>query len=289
MRLRIRLKEAVIGLSIVIIFLGSRVLLFGQSLSLPEGSHAFMTALEPSDFAFNNPTSFECSDSPSLATAGDSQCPFKEILIGISRKPEIMTVNPSHDRLNDTLFPLDTGKKFNLFLKDTFEPGTFLLAGFNAGMARIENEDMKFGKGSLGYSKRYAAALTDELSSEFFGTFLFPSLFHEDPRYFRMAHGNFQKRLLHATSHVFFAQRDSGRTWLNLSAWMAAISSTALGNLYHPNNHRGFQPATTAVVISIGLDMGFDITREFWPEIARKLRIPPIAHKHLTAVHPFQH
>lgn len=60
----------------------------------------------------------------------------------------------------------------------------------------------------------------------------------------------------------------------NFSEWLGTSSSVALGNVYHPDNPRGFSPAAQQVGYSVLEDSGFDILREFWPEIARKLKLP---------------
>lgn len=44
--------------------------------------------------------------------------------------------------------------------------------------------------------------------------------------------------------------------------------------MYHPGNLRGFVPAARRVGYGVMEDMGFDVLREFWPEIARKFRLP---------------
>ena len=48
----------------------------------------------------------------------------------------------------------------------------------------------------------------------------------------------------------------------------------AVSNTYHPGNDRGVGLADRRIAISIGTDVGFDVRREFWPEIVRKLRLP---------------
>jgi hypothetical protein len=55
---------------------------------------------------------------------------------------------------------------------------------------------------------------------------------------------------------------------------MGTGSAVVLSNTYHPGNERGFAPAARQVGYAVVTDMGFDILREFWPEIACKLRMP---------------
>jgi uncharacterized protein (UPF0297 family) len=60
----------------------------------------------------------------------------------------------------------------------------------------------------------------------------------------------------------------------NFSEWIGTSSAVALSNVYHPGNKRGFSSAAQQVGYSVLGDSGFDILREFWPEIARKLKLP---------------
>ena len=48
----------------------------------------------------------------------------------------------------------------------------------------------------------------------------------------------------------------------------------ALSNTYHPDSRRGFAPGAQRVAYIAVENMGFDILREFWPEIAHKLKLP---------------
>ncbi|HVS88489.1 MAG TPA: hypothetical protein VHF01_09760 [Candidatus Acidoferrum sp.] len=47
-----------------------------------------------------------------------------------------------------------------------------------------------------------------------------------------------------------------------------------LSNTYHPDHQRGLVPAARSVGYSILQDAGFDVLREFWPEISRKFKLP---------------
>lgn len=60
----------------------------------------------------------------------------------------------------------------------------------------------------------------------------------------------------------------------NYSEWLGTASAVALSNVYHPDNRRGFGPSAENVVIAMAQDAGFDVLREFWPEIARKFKLP---------------
>jgi len=150
----------------------------------------------------------------------------------------------------------------------------FLSTGFNAGLDQASDRDRAFGQGTTGYAKRYGASFADQASSKFFKDFAFPSLFSEDPRYYRMARVRFGKRLLHAVGPSFIAYRVDGTRIFNSSEWLGTTTASVLGNAYHPGNERGAGAVAQNVGFAVMQDMGFDVLREFWPEVSRKLNLP---------------
>jgi hypothetical protein len=60
----------------------------------------------------------------------------------------------------------------------------------------------------------------------------------------------------------------------NSAEWLGTTSAVVLSNAYHPGNERGVSSVATRVGFSVVQDMGFDVLREFWPEVARKFNLP---------------
>jgi hypothetical protein len=210
-----------------------------------------------------------------LPSADDYNGPFNKLVVRFSRKLDIRTVAlPQGPRPHQRICSLDARQKFRLFIMDTIEPVTFAGAGISAGIAQASDDDPSFGQGAVGYGKRYAVAFLDSSSSNFFHTFFFPTLFRQDPRYYRWDQGSSEGRLGHAFQHTFITRSDGGKKMFNFSEWLGTVSADALGTIYHPGARRGVSAAAVRDSINIGTDMGFDVLREFWPEIARKFRLP---------------
>lgn len=213
-----------------------------------------------------------CEEPARLFSAHDYTGPLNRFAAWFTRKPEMTTVPKRNGGQN--VCTLDVGEKFQLFYKTTVDPVTFVGAGVVAGYSQWQNDDKEWGQGAEGYGKRYAAALTDRVTRNFFGQFFYPSIFSQDPRYYRKGTGETRARLIQAVSHTFVTRTDSGGTFANLSLWFGTASTVAVENLYHPGNDRGFGPAAERTGISLGKAMGWDVLREFWPEIVRTLRLP---------------
>jgi hypothetical protein len=169
---------------------------------------------------------------------------------------------------------LTVGEKFNYFARSTVNPKTYITSAWNAGIAQWQNNDPEWGQGAEGYGKRYAAAYTDWAVRNFFRRFAFASIFSQDPRYYRSDSQGGGARFGHALAHTFVTRSDEGYDSINYSQLLGTAASVAIGNLYHPGHKRGFTPAAERFGTRIGQDMGFDVLREFWPEIVRKFHLP---------------
>ena len=204
----------------------------------------------------------------------DYKGPFSKTVGTFTGRLERKSVHPPHYKPSVLLCSFTPKRKFTLFVQDSIDPLTFLSAAFNAAIDGAEDTDPSFGHDAAGYAKRFGAELADNASSEFFKDFAYPTIFSEDPRYYRLAHGTTGKRLAHALEHVVIAHQENGTYMFNFSEWLGTTSAVALGDVYHPDNKPGVGPAAENVGFAVLQDMGFDVLREFWPEIARKFKFP---------------
>jgi hypothetical protein len=273
----------------------SSPLLSGQSVLVAMNSFPAPTAAMPSP----EPVSMiqpvmpqPCARPAEFLDIDDYNGPFSNLVSGFSQKLERKTVvAPQQKRVRPC--SLTAKDKFKLFVDNSTEPVNFLGAGWDAAWAQHDHDDTSFGQGTSGYVKRYNAALLGNVSGEFFNSFFYPAVFHQDPRYYRLGRGPAYQRLAHAMRHVFVAHSDSGHLMFNFSEWMGTASSKALSNLYHPGNERGFGTTAQRAGLSITTDMAYDVLKEFWPEINHKCRLPFKRHEEpvtppATAVVPVQ-
>jgi hypothetical protein len=216
----------------------------------------------------------------------DYDGPLNQLVARFSRRVEEGTVRVPRRRLSLQPCALNASGKFHLFLTETLDPFNFAGAAWDAATAQRINEDPSYGQGATGYGKRYSAAITDSVAGDFFGIFLYPALFRQDPRYYRLGQGSVKMRLAHSLEHRFVAHTDSGKRMFNFPEWLGTSSAKALSNLYHPGNPRGFGPTATRVGFSVGNDMAWDLVREFWPEIAHKFKLPFRTHEEYARNQP---
>ncbi len=219
-------------------------------------------------------TTSHCLEPPPLPGLSDYNGPMEKTIGLFARPLERKSVTPSRYRPGVTLCSLGTKDKFILFVEDSTDPITFLSAGFDAAMDHASNRDPSFGQGPAGYAKRFSTDLADRVSAKCFIDFAYPTLFSEDPRYYRLGQGRTRARTWHAVEHLWVAHRPDGAHMFNYSRWLGVSSAVALSNVYHPGEDRSAGAMARTVGYRFAWNVGSDVLREFWPDIVQKFRLP---------------
>lgn len=166
--------------------------------------------------------------------------------------------------------PLTVGQKFKLFRKIALDPSSFATSAFQAGIEQATDSFHDYGQGAAGYGKRFGASFADSTSSAFFNDFFYPSLFRQDPRYFRLGAGTASRRVRYALLQEFVSHTDSGGKAFNYSKVFGAFSAGALANTYYPKSDRGFGLTMSRAGLSLAYGSAAHLIDEFWPDIHRK-------------------
>jgi hypothetical protein len=184
--------------------------------------------------------------------------------IKAAEKQRLMGVIPNFytSYINDAA-PLTWKQKFSLAARGTFDPTAVIGVGLAAGIEQANNSYAGYGQGVAGYSKRYAAKFIDGRSSDFLTHAVFPSVFHQDPRYYYQGAGTFKSRLVHAVGSAFVTRSDSGRPEPNYSYLLGNMSAAALSNLYYPPGNRGAHLVFTNTALGLAGRLGTNLIREF--------------------------
>jgi hypothetical protein len=174
----------------------------------------------------------------------------------------------SHASLKDSK-PLTAGQKFHIAVRDSFDPGNFVLVGALAGIAQASNSSPSYGQGFEGYGKYYGSTFGEITVGNFMTTGVYPSLFHQDPRYFRRGSGSVWSRLTYAMGQVFVTHGDNKRTQFNFSELCGNATAVAISNAWNPDN-RTASDAAGKLGVQLGLDMAGNVMKEFVPDLFSK-------------------
>jgi hypothetical protein len=164
--------------------------------------------------------------------------------------------------------PITTKQKFTIAFKDTVDGPSYAIAAFFSGISQMNNSNPSFGQGFQGYARRYASAIADQGIGNFMTEAIYPTLLHQDPRYFRRGSGSVMKRGFYAASRVMVTRTDKGNWAPNAAELMGNATVAGIGFAYYPDG-RSFPDMMQRMWSQIGTDAVSNVLKEFWPDIKR--------------------
>jgi hypothetical protein len=160
--------------------------------------------------------------------------------------------------------PLNPRQKFYLATKSRTDPFIILPTAIIAGVETARDTFPRWGQDAASYGKRFGAAYGDALFGRFLGYAIFPSIFHQDPRYFYMGPSQPAKtRIWHAVSAGFIARGDNGRLQPAYSHILGNGAAGAISTVYHPPGNSPEKLAIRNMTIGIGGNAVEGLFREF--------------------------
>jgi hypothetical protein len=121
-----------------------------------------------------------------------------------------------------------------------------------------------------GYAKRFGGTYADFAIQNMMTEGIFPTILHQDPRYFRRRNGTARSRLGYAISRLFITRTDSGKNQFNYSEVVGGATFLAISNVYYPDG-RGVADNMSRYGVQLGFDAASNVLKEFWPDLKRKL------------------
>jgi hypothetical protein len=171
------------------------------------------------------------------------------------------------------IHPLTPRQKAYLALRNTTDPYNFATIGFFSAIAVASDPDSAYGPGFPGFGRNFGVAYCETAVSEFFGTFLIPSITHQDPHYHRMPNASYARRILHAVTAVGWAQSDYGVGMPNYSNLITTAVGDGLGNLYVPGRNKSWGSAAARYSTAIVTDPIDNFITEFLPDVAQRVNV----------------
>ncbi len=135
--------------------------------------------------------------------------------------------------------PMGAKQKLQLSFRSIIDPVPLFTAAGWAGVQQYRNSFPAYGGGIEGYGKRYGANLADNVTGILLSRGVYPSIFHQDPRYFYKGTGGLRSRIFHAISAAVIARGDDLRWKPNYSQVLGTFSAAGISNLYYPASDRG--------------------------------------------------
>ncbi len=210
---------------------------------------------------------------PNAKRTSASQEPGKDADQKKEKPDRIFGVLPNYSSVNGAnVPPLSVKEKFKITAQGAFDPYEFGIVAILAGKDQAGADDAAWGQGLKGYGKRYAAAFGDQAIGNFMTGAIYPSLLHQDPRYFCKGQGGFWRRTRYAVTRVIITRSDSGTRQFNFSEFLGDATGAGIADAYHTKEERTLSGTAGTFSTQIAVDALGDVLKEFWPDIHQKLR-----------------
>lgn len=169
--------------------------------------------------------------------------------------------------------PLTPLQKAHLAGRNVVDPFNLITIIGEAGIATAWNSHSIYGPGWNGFAKNVGVSFTQSLVGEFIGTFLIPSVTHEDPRYHRMPNATIKRRAFHCIEQVFWTLGDDGKGMPNYSNLVGFAGEAEIDNLYVPGQQTNLPATAKRYATALAIAPADNAITEFVPDIARHIRV----------------
>lgn len=164
--------------------------------------------------------------------------------------------------------PPTAGQAFKIATQNSFDYSSFAFVGITSLLAEGTDAHPKLGKGVGGFGNYYWRGLVDKTDGNYLVIFVYPTVFHQDERYFAMGKGGFAKRTWYAASRVLITPSYNGHNNFNVSELLGRATAQGISTAYYPSSDRTLGALTTRFAYAVGRDALTNVFREWWPDIA---------------------
>jgi hypothetical protein len=177
-----------------------------------------------------------------------------------------MLLFPGVDTVKDpyaVLPHLTARQKYQIFWHRTFDVSLPVEALMFGGASHAVHYSPHYGREPEALAERVGSYAGSIASASFFSDAFFPSIFHQDPRYFRKGRGSIPSRMWYAVRSNFVTRGDNGNMQANFSGMLGFGASTALTDAWYPRNAVTLGNTLQRVGIKLALSGVLNLFREF--------------------------
>lgn len=169
--------------------------------------------------------------------------------------------------------PWTSKNKLQMAARDVVAPFNLLTIGATAAITIGSNPHSEYGPGMKGWAKNAGTLLAEDMSTEFFATYLIPSITRQDPRFYRMPKASVRRRIVNAIVQPVWTVSDRGKPMPNYGNLIGFPAAVTLANVYAPGRKQGVWPTVQSSAIAIGTAPIGNLVSEFLPEVAKRFNI----------------
>ncbi len=199
----------------------------------------------------------------------DACSPAEEIMCCGTAPPPFARYLKSPDTV-----PITARDNLHSAVRNVIDPFNLLTIAGDSAISVATDSHSVYGPGMLGFGKNAGVSLTEDMTGEFFGTFLVPSLMHQDPHYHREPFLPVQRRILHAFTQVVWTRSYTGQPMFNYGNIVGGIATAAVSNTFVPGPGRqGFGNTAQRLALAFAISPSGNLIEEFVPDLASRINL----------------
>ena len=170
--------------------------------------------------------------------------------------------------------PLTARDNLRSAVRGVIDPFNLITIAGDAAVGIGSDAHTPYGPGMRGFAKYSGVSLTEDMTGEFFGTFLVPSIMHQDPHYHREPFLPIPRRILHAIVQVAWSQSYTGKPMFNYANFVGGIATAVVSNTFVPGpNRQGFGNTAQRLALAFAISPSGNLIEEFVPDLASHVNL----------------
>ena len=169
--------------------------------------------------------------------------------------------------------PMKPKEKAWLAVRNIADPFNAVTILGSSAIAVGSNSHSSYGPGMMGFERYVGVSYTQDITSEFVGTFLIPSIAHQDPHYHRMPDATIKRRIAHCIYQVVWTQGDNGKGMVNYADVLGFAIDDEIGNLYVPGRVTDLPASAERYSTNLATAPIDNFVTEFLPDVARRIHV----------------
>ncbi len=166
--------------------------------------------------------------------------------------------------------PLTGSEKWHYYLRSTYGPVAVGKSAVWSAVNQAQDSNPEWGQGMEGYGKRLASKYGQHTIKRSVAQGL-GALLQEDPRYFASTNTGFMPRTGHALAWTFITRKDDGGNKFADARIVGTFTGALISRAWHPEGERNVRSGLESGAISLAIDAGWNVFKEFWPDVRRRL------------------
>jgi hypothetical protein len=167
--------------------------------------------------------------------------------------------------------PLTRSERLSRYIGGLADGESILRAAASAGIAQAQGTPKEWPGGAEGFGERIGNAFAEHVIHRTLQYGISAAL-HEDNRYFVSGQSGFLRRTKYAVVSTLLARHDNGNQYVSFSRIGGAAGAAFISRIWQPASRTTAGDGAVNFGVTMGSDIGFNVFREFWPDLRRHLR-----------------